>query len=1459
MNAGLYPIFPSNLNQSFMTSQGIPEKPTFLDLRTRPLPSFCSQQSSIAPKDTQSTSRRSQQIYPSTVKREDAQPNEGTWVPYRLRRPAQPPSIRPISSIPTNQQPFHHHNGQRSSATPSRYHEASRTQGPSHLGSDARYHSGSHLPRQSGSQITHGDSWRSDRQNSVHLPRVNPPSSNRPHDLPLRLDFSTSSSSSVAPATPLPPQLREVQPVTRRPLSTLTNESEAASFTQHQHCQSPPALQSNPPSPFTYRRDPTPYHVDNSVCRKRPFLENVSSSSQQPVAGQAGVKPRPEPPQETGNMSKKARYNTRSCSQLVPHTNPPGSFPVVTVRATLQPGLSLDKCLLLTRRLLSGYGTIKSIRKHRIEGKKVTQFTGSVEFENAKDAYKASVARMITIPKDVRYKGIAMSVKLYRVHDEEESTQDIATLPPASLDEDPPGKEGVNATADLDIIEMDQVDHPSSPGTPPQISSPGTPPLTPSPGTPPQISSPGTPPLPQADAQFISSSPSAKPSNAKERADSVCEPSEGDHASRQSSISGAIFSITGDSDMKMEDSSDIEIVNPKDYGENDHETASSEEHEKPDIANGDIEQVIIEDTTEGDRQDSLCLSRDSSSTSSNERSSKPMDPIDRMIRKAERKADRMAASANVHCANQTVDPPIIAKNVVETTYNPTPGPSSLPLYEVAFAYPKKCEANVPDYLKSRHLFELERVRTMSQENKRVMTSSWANGYLILRVVDNRSLNGSESSQDIDQLSDAQGPSQATQAKATQQQPTQAVSIPSSSEAGPSRHSQKSTFESIDLCEDRHVASRNTKHQKWPFAPKATYVDESVHPDLRRSLHDFLSTFFRLWEESRVDLRHLYDQSAIFSNLLAKQGCTPTRVTKNIGWSSIYNSISRLPALSNEPLDNLIVDAWPVPTDPKTVLCLVHGAFAEFPKNIQRAFDRSFVLRPVDTNRDPSEGCLGLIKWIILSDTLTIRKHTVQTNAIISGFKAQCTLTADRLRCITRSRTRGSQASSMAEDRDSIPSNRKSSHVLHDSSRPQKNSDEAPPVQRPGSPPALLGNTPFPHDVAVVPAPLIADLTAQLRELRSELDQLKNKKRDETNMGPFPQERPQQRPNPSHRAPPINGFKVRNSFAYTHRGFGVTKKRYLVSTDMNVHLNVSIRGDILSWDKRDRSKVQLLLSGPSATDIVDAACYSAPHKTLILGSRSSNTGRVSTSSQVSLIKFNRPSPAKNGTLVCQRNLLPQVMHEQGVRATCLLPFDHNSLGFVTSGIEKQIMLWKKAANGKVDVIKRFTDHKSAIHALEVSAVNHLIFSGDTGGRVYQTNIESNTRTLLLEARSPIHWIQTDPMNEYTAMVTTGNKTPDYQFRLCDIRGNRPAINFGFGEDPNFKGFESPVETYRKGGLRDNYFVYPDGEVGGLKIWDLRSTRGHLMKIGTSVGIHALFESRKTVVLLEKETLRYIEFQ
>lgn len=460
-----------------------------------------------------------------------------------------------------------------------------------------------------------------------------------------------------------------------------------------------------------------------------------------------------------------------------------------------------------------------------------------------------------------------------------------------------------------------------------------------------------------------------------------------------------------------------------------------------------------------------------------------------------------------------------------------------------------------------------------------------------------------------------------------------------------------------------VASRSTQHFTWPFTPVATFVDQDVCGNLRKTMEDFLATFFRLWEESRLDLRYLYDQSAIFSNLLAKQGCTPRKVTKSTGWPSIYTSIARLPALSNDPIQDLIVDAWPVPTDPPTVLCSVHGSFSEFPKNIKRAFDRTFVLRPVDTHLYPSEGCLGLIKWIILSDTLTIRKHTTRTTAIVDGFKQQNFLEVDRLRHTSCGMEMSDPAFFACRSEPSLdqqqhqctgyrrredspatsPSRRAptSARVIEsdlDSEVPAINEendfdeDDGPCHSLPtgmmaSSPPALSdGIQPISAAVDVTPAGHIAALAAQLREMRGEINRLKHDQQKGSDSPsavtvptgdtlPAPQATDSVDVSSSKKR-----FQISSSYTYLHRGFGVTKKRYLIPTDMDVYLNVSIRGDIVSWHQKDRSQVQLLLSGASPTDIVESACYSAVHKTLIVGSRASSTVRPGAASPLALVKF-----------------------------------------------------------------------------------------------------------------------------------------------------------------------------------------------------------------------------------------------
>ncbi|PLW05398.1 hypothetical protein PCANC_18576 [Puccinia coronata f. sp. avenae] len=116
------------------------------------------------------------------------------------------------------------------------------------------------------------------------------------------------------------------------------------------------------------------------------------------------------------------------------------------------------------------------------------------------------------------------------------------------------------------------------------------------------------------------------------------------------------------------------------------------------------------------------------------------------------------------------------------------------------------------------------------------------------------------------------------------------------------------------------------------------LDEIDAINFSTTLNDFLTIFFRLWEESRWDLRNLYDDSAVFSSILAKQGRKASAITKSTGWTSILNIISQLHALLNDLMTNLIIDPHPISLHPLQILCNVHGSFSEFPKSNQRAFD-----------------------------------------------------------------------------------------------------------------------------------------------------------------------------------------------------------------------------------------------------------------------------------------------------------------------------------------------------------------------------------------------------------------------------------------------------------------------------------------------------------------------------------------
>ncbi|MBW0475133.1 hypothetical protein O181_014848 [Austropuccinia psidii MF-1] len=827
-----------------------------------------------------------------------------------------------------------------------------------------------------------------------------------------------------------------------------------------------------------------------------------------------------------------------------------------------------------------------------------------------------------------------------------------------------------------------------------------------------------------------------------------------------------------------------------------------------------------------------------------------------------------------------------------TEFDQTIKEAELPVEVTKHQIPENCKQTHQSCTANRLRFKLDKIRAATSQDYTVLDSVWGQDYLMLYLVPNS--RHSQLTADKDQShNDIDGTYRQTSPRARSATLDNLQPVTS---CNPDREliehvdetqSCSSAVASSDILVTTN--SSNEKHPTWPMCPKSGYLDESSFGDFRKTLNDFLSTFFRLWEESRSDLRYLYDQSAVFSNILAKQGRKASAVTKSTGWPSIYKSISRLPALSNDPIEDLILDSWPMTVFPLRALCVVHGTFSEFPREVKRAFDRTFVLRPVDVLLYPSEGCLGLLKWIIVSDTLTIRKHSARTTAVIEGLRKQEKEYASEVvetNQVSNLIVLNSQCdNSLAVD---VPQDIVGRHS------PQSTLSTSSPI-RAASPPALgrldsnepiiqLDTSPSPplnksdrltneddqadlESILEPPVTELVEMKSQLRALQAEVEQLKKSTPTAKEVSvPISQSglASSQASRKKKKA-----LKVSDFIGCSHHGLGAFKKRLLIPTNLAHYLVVSARGDVLAWDKKNRSKVELILEGASSVDLVDSASFSVPFQTLIIGYRPSPSSRSKPISAVSLVHLKKSS---SGSLICQKlRLHDSELHKNGVRATCVLPRSSSSRGplsFVTAGQENHLVIWttKKLAKPVV-THKILTEHNSNIQILESGHENDYIFSGGLDGQVYATNIHSKLHTLVLSQKHSIFDIQLNSTNHNNLVVTTSNKSANSQFWLFDIRTSKPTCVFGFSSSSP----STITRTHRKGSLKGHLFSYPIVNSGnynhsvdsGVNLWDLRYlSKNHsneLIQIQTDeIVLQPHFESLTSMTFLGKNSLKYCEF-
>ncbi|KAI9627157.1 hypothetical protein KEM48_009987 [Puccinia striiformis f. sp. tritici PST-130] len=567
------------------------------------------------------------------------------------------------------------------------------------------------------------------------------------------------------------------------------------------------------------------------------------------------------------------------------------------------------------------------------------------------------------------------------------------------------------------------------------------------------------------------------------------------------------------------------------------------------------------------------------------------------------------------------------------------------------------------------------------------------------------------------------------------------------------------------------------HRSWPFEPAPMYLDESTSTDFPRTLNDFLTTFFRLWKNHD----RIFDTSTMI-------GRKASAITKSTGWSSIYKSISRLPALSNDPMPELIIDAS---------LSLLILSELSFPKSVRRAFDRTLILRPVDVHLHPSEGCLGLLKWIILSDTLTIRKHSIRTTLITDGFKEiqksqacselgsdyhqarevfQESIRSSRRQSFVGGELHGEPEQQHQQQQQRGRARSSSSHLRVHSSNdsphsPRKNQHRSSKID----PPTESVNNSLrsgSENVALSAASEYERLQTQLRAMQQEIENLKSLTRtvksiDSTNPHHQEDQTPRIEQSMDEGEAGIDnnrrtGFTVVDSRSSGHIGFGVSKKRLLLSTDLGKYIVISMRGDILTWDPIRAPHVELVRSGASPTDIIDSACYHQPSSSIVIGNRSLKSLEIT------------------------------------------IPLMYPQLGL----------------------------------------------SGGHDGKVFATDLsQAFHHTLILEENADIYDIQTNPLVQDTIMVTTANKAPGSQFRYCDLRTPaRPVLSFGVGgpTTTTTTSNEPAVKYHRKGSLRDYMFSYPNADPSGRSLVIGSSSEGGL-------ATQTLFENSGSLVVLQKQVL------
>ncbi|KAJ3035957.1 hypothetical protein HDV00_003251 [Rhizophlyctis rosea] len=181
------------------------------------------------------------------------------------------------------------------------------------------------------------------------------------------------------------------------------------------------------------------------------------------------------------------------------------------------------------------------------------------------------------------------------------------------------------------------------------------------------------------------------------------------------------------------------------------------------------------------------------------------------------------------------------------------------------------------------------------------------------------------------------------------------------------------------------------------------------------------------------------------------------------------------------------------------------------------------------------------------------------------------------------------------------------------------------------------------------------------------------------------------------------------------------------------------------------------------------------------------------------------------------------HDRTISALARMPYERNSVRFVTGGMDKKLLLWSTKGTE--------TSHISSVHSLHTAAVNaaywdnhkNVLWSGGADSKLVQWDLKKSTKVWLEKLNAPLRDILPIPTHPQTLLLsqTSGSE----RLHLWDTRTNTTTLTFGWR---GLTGESAPPTTmYMHPHVHPcGYLIsmgYNSNRHGRVSIWDVRYYR------------------------------------